>query len=767
MGDNSPRKIILQDDQEIIELLGENDQNIKLIEDTFSAKIIARGNELTIDSDTGDAGIVEDLLSEILLALRKGNPVSPSEIKYAIKMIKKDRNVALSSVFSHRIYVSPKNGGVIRPKTVGQKKYVEAMEDLDMVFCIGPAGTGKCIAGSSLVLTTQGLLPIESITPGVKSGSYVPIDLDVSGIQGVEKAGHLYCGGVSLTKRIRTRLGYEIEATAEHPLMHLNAEGVSRWRRADELRVGDYVAIQRGQNLFGSKTDIDFHYPPDGPQDHAKPLGLHKLDEDIACFMGILTGAGCLISSDRVILRGADGPIVTFFYRMAARFGLHVFRNSRGKPHDYIISSPPLYQLLFHLGMSDGSLNEKQVPQSILSAPREIVTAFLRGLFYTDARVRGQGGCLSFSSGSKRLIDQVQIILLNFDILANKRPKQTIYRGEYRLSYQLEINGADAKRFYQKVGFGLLRKQELRRARGPNPNIDPFPHLPELIQRDIVARTFPGPGHERLPIYAKVGETVGVLPEAGAPCPSVPAERGAGVAGTEERNPFGSMLEEVPDGNLFWEEIIEIEDGEADVYDLTVPGTHSFCANGFVNHNTYLAVAMAVAALKNKEVDRIILTRPALEAGEQLGFLPGDIYDKVAPYLRPLYDALFDIMKENSETLIAKGTVEIAPLAYMRGRTLNRSFIILDEAQNTTVEQMKMFLTRLGFNSKVVITGDVTQVDLPSDRSSGLIQIQSVLSGIDEIRFIYLEKSDIVRHPLVQSIIQAYEEFEERNKVSP
>ena len=322
MGDNSPRKIVLRDNQEIVDLLGENDQNIKLIEDTFPARIIARGNELTIDGDSGEEGIVEDLLTGILSAVRKGNPVSPSEIRYAIRMIKKDRNADLSGVFSHRIYVSPKSGGVVRPKTIGQKRYVEAIENLDMVFCIGPAGTGK----------------------------------------------------------------------------------------------------------------------------------------------------------------------------------------------------------------------------------------------------------------------------------------------------------------------------------------------------------------------------------------------------------------------------------------------------------TFLAVAMAVAALKNKEVDRIILTRPALEAGEQLGFLPGDIYDKVAPYLRPLYDALFDIMKESSETLIAKGTIEIAPLAYMRGRTLNRSFIILDEAQNTTVEQMKMFLTRLGYSSKTVITGDVTQVDLPPERSSGLIQIQSILSGIDEIKFIYLEKTDIVRHPLVQRIIKAYEDHEEKIK---
>jgi phosphate starvation-inducible protein PhoH and related proteins len=173
---------------------------------------------------------------------------------------------------------------------------------------------------------------------------------------------------------------------------------------------------------------------------------------------------------------------------------------------------------------------------------------------------------------------------------------------------------------------------------------------------------------------------------------------------------------------------------------------------------TYLAMAMAVSALLNKEVSRIILARPAVEAGEKLGFLPGDIYEKVNPYLRPLYDALFDMMEmERANRLIERGDIEIAPLAFMRGRTLNDSFVILDEAQNATAEQMKMFLTRLGFHSKVVVTGDVTQVDLPNDRVSGLIQVKDILRGIDGIAFVYFDEKDVVRHRLVQEIIKAYD----------
>ncbi len=176
---------------------------------------------------------------------------------------------------------------------------------------------------------------------------------------------------------------------------------------------------------------------------------------------------------------------------------------------------------------------------------------------------------------------------------------------------------------------------------------------------------------------------------------------------------------------------------------------------------TYLAMATAVKAFKNKEINRIILTRPAVEAGEKLGFLPGDLQDKVDPYLRPIYDALFDIMGvENFQKNVERGLIEVAPLAYMRGRTLDDSFVILDEAQNTTSEQMKMFLTRLGFGSKAIITGDITQIDLPKGKFSGLKEAENILKGIEGIDFVYLNEKDVVRHKLVQYIIKAYEKYE-------
>ncbi|MBI5491982.1 MAG: PhoH family protein [Deltaproteobacteria bacterium] len=180
---------------------------------------------------------------------------------------------------------------------------------------------------------------------------------------------------------------------------------------------------------------------------------------------------------------------------------------------------------------------------------------------------------------------------------------------------------------------------------------------------------------------------------------------------------------------------------------------------------TYLAMAMAVAALTSKEVDRIILTRPAVEAGEKLGFLPGDLAAKVDPYLRPLYDALHDMMDyERAEKLLERGTIEVAPLAFMRGRTLNDSFVILDEAQNTTIEQMKMFLTRLGFGSKAVVTGDITQIDLPLAKPSGLVEAQKILQDVEGMEFVLFSEADVVRHPLVQKVIKAFEKMESKKR---
>ena len=205
--------------------------------------------------------------------------------------------------------------------------------------------------------------------------------------------------------------------------------------------------------------------------------------------------------------------------------------------------------------------------------------------------------------------------------------------------------------------------------------------------------------------------------------------------------------------------------GQQNYIDIIRKNTLTFAVGPAGTGKTYLAMALSVMALKNKEAERIILTRPAVEAGEKLGFLPGDLTQKVDPYLRPLYDAMYDFMGADSYTrLLERGTVEVAPLAYMRGRTLSDAFIILDEAQNTTSEQMKMFLTRIGFNSKVIVTGDITQTDLPPGKKSGLAEAIQILRGIPGIGIVELTGKDIVRHELVQQIVEAYAAREKEGK---
>ncbi len=481
-------------------------------------------------------------------------------------------------------------------------------------------------------------------------------------------------------------------------------------------------------------------------------MDLSELDESFAYMMGVLTGDGCLTATNRVILSSADTAIIEAFYALASRWNLRVCRNGADRPHDYYIGSVQLRNLLLRLGMSAGKAATKTIPHSILRAPQTIVAAFLRGLFDADGSAEKRDGVVSLCSVSEKLIRHVQIVLLNFGIVAARSRKRGLYDGHRHISHLLTLSGSEACRFHDIIGFALERKSARRLEKSFNTNIDVVPHVSAPLVAALKTATFSRARHKqfddyrrgrRRPSYAKLHQLVGVLHEHAVPESAL------------------EPLRDLVQRNLLFLEIVDITPSRAAVYDLTVPGTHSFVANGFVNHNTYMAVAVAVAAFKAKQVSRILLTRPAVEAGERLGFLPGDLEAKIDPYLRPLYDALFDMIEtEKAQKMFERRTIEIAPLAYMRGRTLNDSFIILDEAQNTTPAQMKMFLTRLGFGSKMVVTGDVTQTDLPAGQESGLRVATRILDNVPGIEIVRLGKEDVVRHSLVQRIIEAYEHSE-------
>jgi phosphate starvation-inducible protein PhoH and related proteins len=641
-------------------LFGVHDQNIKYLESLLDVRLDARGQDLTVDGDPRDVETVERILEDFADLFREGKAFTDRELREAFAQIAEDRAYSLRDYFTKARF-NPAGKKQVAPKSATQRRYIESIQANDCVFGIGPAGTGKCVAADTLVLTDRGMIEIGEIGAGVAEDGYAPVNFKVHGLDGAEAASHVYHGGVAETMKVTTRLGFSVEATPEHPLLSLCPDGELRWKRADELRAGDVLALQRGQRMFGDRAGVSFEYEPASSSDHtSKPVALTELDEPLAYVLGALTGDGCLTFRNRVILSSADETVVGAFKEMASRFGLHVFRNGGGRPYDYIVASAQLYQLLARLGLSTGKAATKRVPRAVLEAPETIVASYLRGLFDADGTVEKRDGLVSLSSVSEKLIAQVQVILLNFGVLAARSVKRGRYRGQLHVSHLLTMAGAEAERFHELIGFALERKRSRRQTKSPNPNVDVIPHVGPRLGAAVRESVFTRAEHRRFydystgrrrPSYAKLGQLVGLLDS-----------HGVGGAAL-------SSLRDLLDGRLLFLEVASVEHSRARVFDLTAPGTHSFVAGGFVNHNTYLAVAMAVQALTQKQVSRIILARPAVEAGERLGFLPGDLQEKVDPYLRPLYDALFDLIEAERVTkMLEKRIIEVAPLAFMRGR---------------------------------------------------------------------------------------------------
>jgi phosphate starvation-inducible protein PhoH/intein/homing endonuclease len=725
---------------------GTHDENLRFLEDHLKVRIKNSGSVLLVEGTEQGEETVAQIFDQLSALMREGYSVGPGDVRLAANLLSQDGGVRLKD---YLMGVAVRGGKkVVVPRSLNQRGYLEQIVAHDMVFGIGPAGTGKCLAGDSLVLTDRGMVEISQLASGTRADEAVAIDLTVHGVDGAEPATRFYDGGESDTLKITTRFGYSIETTPEHPLLVLESEGALAWRRADALKPGDTLALQRTQRMFGDRVGLGYtsHL---NPCDGSKPISVEALDDRLAYLCGLLVGDGCLTWRNRVILSSSDADAIAVFHELASELGLHVIQGTR--PYDHIIASKSLYLLFERMGLSTGLARTKCIPHAVRAAPERFVAAFLSGLFDADGTVDRRDGTISYSTVSPTLASQMHTMLLNFGIVASRGIKRGRYKGERHLSERLTITGIEAERFDALIGFRLERKRALRQQKRTNTNVDVVPFVSQHIDAVVRSTTLTHAQHKvvedyriarRRPSYDKLGRLVALLYDRGAPPVML------------------EPLQQLVDRNLLFLPVTRIAPGRAHVYDLTVPGTHSFVANGFVNHNTYLAVAQAVSALLNKQVQRIVLARPAVEAGEKLGFLPGDLQDKVDPYLRPLYDALYDLLDyEKVSRLLERNAIEVAPIAFMRGRTLNDAFVIIDEAQNTTTEQMKMVLTRIGFGSKVVITGDITQIDLPQGRTSGLVEAISVLSGVKGISFVYFDEKDVVRHKLVQAVIKAYEAF--------
>jgi phosphate starvation-inducible protein PhoH/intein/homing endonuclease len=729
-------------------LFGTHDENLRLLEDTLKVRIKTNGSELLVEGAERGVETVAQIFDQLGGLMKDGYAVASGDVRLAAQLLTQDGGVRLRDYLMKAAVRGGKK--VVVPRSLNQRAYLEQIEAHDMVFGIGPAGTGKCVSSDSLVLTDRGMVEIGQLASGTHAGETVPIELTIHGVEGPEPATCFYDGGESDTLKITTRLGYSIEATPEHPLLVLEPEGELAWRRADALKRGDTVGLQRGQRLFGNHVGLGFTARLSPRGFPSRPVSVEALDEDLAYVVGLLVGDGCLTIRNIILLTSFDPESVEAFRRVADRLGLRVL-NRGGRTYEHVIASSGLYQLLERLGLSLGRAGTKRMPRAILAAPERIVAAFLAGLFDADGTVDRRDGTISFSTVSPTLAAQVHTVLLNFGIVASRGIKRGRYKGMRHLSERLTIAGAEAERFDDLIGFRLERKRALRQRRTINTNVDVIPFVSRQINSAVRSTTLSHAEHKivedyrrgrRRPSYDKLGRLVALLYDRGAPLVSL------------------EPLLDLTDRRLLFVEVTDITPSRAHVYDLTVPETHSFVANGFVNHNTYLAVAQAVSALLSKSVARIVLARPAVEAGEKLGFLPGDLQEKVDPYLRPLYDALYDLLDyEKVARLLERNAIEVAPIAFMRGRTLNDAFVIIDEAQNTTTEQMKMVLTRIGFGSKVVVTGDITQIDLPQGKVSGLVDAISVLGGVEGISFVYFDEKDVVRHKLVQAVIKAYEAY--------
>ena len=744
--------ILIPDPDEMMFVTGNNDANIDRIEREFAVKIVSRGAELRIMGEPTNVARVGELVSAMrTLSDRDENLRKPA----LERLIGDAKDAPIGAPEQLReVVATTVRGKRITPQSANQRRYVEAIRSHDLVFATGPAGTGKCIADDSLVLTDRGIVRIGSLGVGLQPDEADTIGLTIHGLDGPEPAALVYSGGTADTLLIKTRFGYEVEVTPEHPLLVRAKNGELGWRRADEISHGDVVSLQRGQRMFGHRTQVDFLYRRSAPQDHSRPIAIGHIDEELAYFMGILTGDGSLTERNRIGLSSVEPEVIEAFKRTAHRFGLHFFLNYNDSDQpDHIIGSSQLYRLLRELGMSMATAPHKHVPDSIMAAPEAIVCSFLRGLYDTDGSIE-RNNVVSLTLTSERLIHEVQVILLNLGIVSSKGIKKGRYRGRPHYSHRLVIAGAEVERFFECVGFAVQRKCSLVRPLARNVNVDLVPFVSGQLIAAIGGATFTREQHKRFedyrrdrrrPSYAKLAQLVGILE-------------------TRQVEPtLLAPLKEILRRQLLFVPVVSITPGRAAVYDLTVPGSHSFVANGFMNHNSYLAVALGVAALRDRKVARLILTRPAVEAGEKLGFLPGDLQEKIDPYLRPLYDALYELMPpERFTRAMERGEIEVAPLGYMRGRTLNEAFIILDEAQNATPAQMKMFLTRLGYGAQAVVNGDITQIDLEKDQRSGLVVAREILREVEGIAFVDFEDRDVVRHELVARIVRAYDRYEKK-----
>lgn len=634
------------------------------------------------------------------------------------------------------------------PRTKKQSDAKKQLEVNDLCFLIGPAGTGKCVAWNSQVLTASGLKPIEELAHEAPENEALEQSIAVQTLAGVRDTSHVYNGGFVPTLRVTTQQGYSLEGTPEHPLLTVSEDGSVKWIRMSEIVEGTYLAMSRGTKLYGDQTFIGFQSADRKKHDYnSVSVTYNEMDDELAYLLGLLTGDGCLRVRNSTLLTTEDEEIADFFSAFGSKLGL-TSRTSDNLTR--ILPGKGLYDLLMHLGMKPCLAHHKEIPSAILSAPEFAVKAFLQGLFDADGTVERRSGYVSLTSTSETLADQVHLLLLNAGIVARKRVVPT----SHRVAYTLDITGRDAELFYEEIGFRLTRKTDLRKcAAVHNTNVDIVPNVGALLRGACATVTLSRASHKILQDY-KSGRR--------QPSREKLQKLVALIASADENFEGREKLEKLLDPTLAWSKVTKIEAGEAQVYDLTIPVEHNFVANGFVSHNTFMAAAQAVEDVITGRATKIILTRAAVEAGESIGFLPGDVIAKMKYYVQPMLDALGTFWTPAIvEQLIATNVIQMIPMTYLRGNSIADAVIIVDEFQNATPSQGKLALTRAGDNCRILVTADPDQCDLPPEKESAIQDLWR-FEDISGIAFIDFDTEDVVRSVICRKVLDAYKKVEHR-----
>jgi len=735
---------------------------------------------------------------------------------------------------------------------VAQKEYIDAIRNFDIVFGIGPAGTGKCVAGSSLVLTTRGLLPIASLAEGTVPGEYRPIDLEVASLSGVERASHVYNGGRSRTLRVRTRLGLEIEATPEHPLLRVRPDGALAWQRAEELRARDFIAVQRGQAPLGRATEIRFAYRADRRQEHATAISveeLHALGFSCAEISDIEDGEANVYD---LTVPGshsfcANGFVNHNTYLAMAMAIAELMKNSFAR----IILTRPAVEAGEKLGFLPGDLAEKVNPYL-----RPLYDALHDMVDFDRARRMVERGTievapLGFMRGRAQPVTSRVLTHLGWRRIGELEPGDYVIGSDGRATQVLGVYPQGQKEVFRltttdrastrccadhlwavltpqdrwrgKVPRVLTLREMLGRLRSAHQHrfelpilsapvrfapcavpLDPYALGLLLGDGCLTGSTTPAfaTGDAELACYLESSlEGIEVAHKAGVdyvlrhrmggrgglriPNPITVAARSLGLCGARSSTKFvpPEYLFNAPDVRLAVLQGLLDTDGGPVVQDGRSCRIH-FCTTSSQLRDDVVFLVRSLGGVAYWRTRAAEGRKPGRARGRDVahrsdayvvdirlpaGVVPFRLGRKAEKYAamgggRPMR-FVRSIEPAGSEECVcirvaAPDSLYVTDDFLLTHNTLNDSFVILDEAQNTTTEQMKMFLTRLGYGSKAVVTGDVTQIDLPQGKASGLKEAAAILQGIPGIRFITFTERDVVRHPLVQEIITAYDRAE-------